>query len=131
MANTNAAPPAPESAKVAPVPPSKGKGAPKASAAPSAAPTASQGDSPAKPKKPRAPRKDYGYSPASIIKVDKEKEVNYKGKRGDYYKLLVANDGKTVNDFEGAAPAGDSPRGWLRFFVQDGACSLERPVEKK
>ena len=108
------------------------KAAPKAKATPKkkTAAKASQGAE-NKEKKPRAPRVDYGYSPASIIRVNKEKEVKISGKRADYYKLLVSNDGKTVNDFEAAAPKDDSPRGWLRFFATNGFCTLERPPEEK
>lgn len=118
QANTAGAPK--PAAKAAP----KAKADPKAKAAPKASDGAEN-----KEKKPRAPRKDYGYSPASIIHINKEKEVKMSGKRADYYKLLVANDGKTVNDFEAAAPKDDSPRGWLRFFATNGFCTLERPKE--
>ena len=79
------------------------------------------------PKKPRKAKTEYGYSPSATIKVDMAREITYKGKRADYYKLLRDHNGKSVNDFEAAAPEGDSPRGWLRFFVQDGACTLETP----
>ncbi len=74
-------------------------------------------------KKERAPRQDYGFLPgATITLVDKEN--TYRGKRLDYYNLLKKANGKTVEQFYGSCPEGDPPRGWLRFFVQDGAATL-------
>lgn len=81
-------------------------------------------------KKARAPRKDYGYSPTSIIHIvqpEEGKEPKFHGKRKQYFDLLVKFDGKTINDFEGEWPdKNDPPRGWVRFFVQNGNATLER-----
>lgn len=82
-------------------------------------------------KRPRAPRREYGYNVNSIIRINKDKEVKLKGKRADYYKLLLACDGKTVNEFEAQAPKDEAPRGWLRFFATEGFCKLEPPTEEK
>lgn len=87
-----------------------------------------------KESKERAPRQDYGYKPGAKITLTKEaSEKKYRGKRAEYFAVLEKCDGKTVEDFEKAAPAGDPPRGWLRFFVQDGAATLSggKEPEKK
>lgn len=87
-------------------------------------------DKPAGDAKPRKPRVDYGYAPSSIIHIVQAKEgeePKFHGKRKEYYDLLCKHDGKTVNDFEGAWPdKNDPPRGWVRFFVQNGNVTLER-----
>ena len=77
-----------------------------------------------KERKPRAPRVDYGYKPGATIMVT-EKEGKYRGKRGEYYERLKAANGKTVEDFFKTCPDNDPPRGWLRFFVSDGAAELK------
>ena len=79
-----------------------------------------------KEKKPRAKRVDYGYAPTSIIRIDKEKAAKFTGQRKAHFDKLCEFDGKTVNDFEGAWDAKDSPRGWLRFYVQNGNATLEK-----
>jgi len=77
-------------------------------------------------KKARAPRADYGFRPGATIHMTEEADgKKYRGKRGEYFTVLKACDGKAVEIFEKKAPEGDPPRGWLRFFVQDGACELE------
>lgn len=85
-------------------------------------------DKPAKAegeKKPRAPRKDYGFKSGAKITLTKEAaEKKYRGKRAEYFEILQKSNGKTVEDFEKSCPANDPPRGWLRFFVQDGAATL-------
>lgn len=76
-------------------------------------------------KKERAPRKDYGFSAEATIRLT-DKEVKYRGQRADYYGLLKAANGKKVQVFlDSAKDRKDPPRGWLRFFVEDGACTLE------
>ena len=79
-------------------------------------------------KKPRAPRVDYGYAESSIIHIQEtETEPKFNGKRKEYYELLVAHDGKTVGEFNQNWPdKNDSPRGWVRFFCQNGNATLER-----
>ena len=86
-------------------------------------------------KKERAPRQDYGYKAGATITLTKDAaEKKYRGKRLEYFGALQKCDGKTVEAFEKAAPDGDPPRGWLRFFVQDGAATLsggEAPAKKE
>lgn len=80
---------------------------------------------PKAPKKPRAPRKDYGWKVGAKITVTEEgKKATYRGKRKEYFERVIANDGKTVEDFVAACPKEDPPRGWLRFFIQDGSVTL-------
>jgi hypothetical protein len=74
-------------------------------------------------KKERAQRQDYGFLPGATITIV-AKENTYRGKRLEYYNLLVKADGKTIEKFFDSCPVGDPPRGWLRFFVQDGAATL-------
>lgn len=87
-------------------------------------------------KKPRAPRQDYGYHKDATIRVTKFEEgkgKNYRGQRLEWYEKLQKADGKTAGQFEEANKGKDSPRGWLRFFVQDGAATLDQstvPAEK-
>lgn len=81
------------------------------------------------PVKDRAPRKDYGYAASAFISIT-EKENKYRGQRLEWYQLLVASNGKTAADYEAAAKAAgktEPSRGWLRFFVQDGAAVLTKP----
>ena len=74
----------------------------------------------------RAPRQDYGYRKGATIHLTDEAEnKKYRGKRGEYFEILKKCDGKSVEDFDKKCPDGDPPRGWLRFFVQDGAAELE------
>lgn len=75
-------------------------------------------------KKERAPRQDYGFRKGATINIT-EKEVKYRGKRLEYFEILKKHDGKTIEKFFAACPEGDPPRGWLRFFVTDGAATLE------
>lgn len=116
-------------------PPTKSKPQP-----PKAVPTAASGNGkPAateasKEKKPRAPRADYGFSPESTIIIVKDKDNKYRGQRLDWFNKIKLFEGKKVADFmtmyEGAkTPKGtaDPPRGWVRFFVQDGTVSLTKP----
>jgi hypothetical protein len=79
---------------------------------------------PAAEKKERAPRQDYGFRKGATITIT-EKEVKYRGKRLEYFEILKKHDGKTIEKFFSACPEGDPPRGWLRFFVTDGAATLE------
>lgn len=75
-----------------------------------------------KVKKPRAPRKDYGYDKAALI-VLTDKSPTYKGKRKSWYETIKEADGKTVAEWEAGQ---DGARGWLRFFVADGAVTLSK-----
>lgn len=75
-------------------------------------------------KKPRAPRQDYGFAKdAKIHLTDGEK--TYRGKRKEMYDALKKSNGKTVAHFlDNNKNEKDPPRGWLRFFVQNEACTL-------
>lgn len=105
-------------------PPAKnGSKAPKKEKAPKAEKVAAD---PNAPKKERAPRMDYGYAPTSLISLT-GKENKYRGARKKWYDSLVAAAGKSVKDWGDAQKAAgekDPPRGWLRFFIQDGTVSL-------
>lgn len=77
------------------------------------------------PKKPRAPRKDYGWKAGAKITVTEDgKKATYRGKRKEYFERVLAADGKTVEEYAASCPKDDPPRGWLRFFVQDGSVTL-------
>ncbi len=77
------------------------------------------------PKTPRSKPVPYGFLPGAKISLTEDAaKKGYKGKRLEYFERLKAANGKTVEDFAGACPKDDPPRGWLRFFVQDGACTL-------
>lgn len=78
------------------------------------------------PKKERAPRADYGYSPTSLIQIVKDKDNAYRGKRKEWFDKLVAAEGKSAATFLEENKGDDAPRGWLRFFVQDGTVTLLR-----
>lgn len=80
-------------------------------------------EAPAAEKKERAPRQDYGFLPGAKITLT-DKENKYRGKRLEYYEILKKHNGKSIEDFFKACPQEDPPRGWLRFFVQDGAATL-------
>lgn len=85
-------------------------------------------------KKARAPRQDYGFAKDAKIKLT-DGEKTYRGKRGEMYEALKKSNGKTVQHFLDAnKDEKDPPRGWLRFFVQNEACTLEggtKAPEKK
>lgn len=83
-------------------------------------------------KKERAPRQDYGFAPNAVIGV-KEGEVKYRGKRKEWYDSVASFAGKTVKewtDHRKTEVENDPPRGWLRFFVQDGTVTLTKPAEE-
>lgn len=81
-------------------------------------------------KKPRAPRADYGFSAESTIQIVTEKEHSYRGKRLEWFQKLEALNGQLVSKFmDDNKNSEDPPRGWLRFFVQDGTVRLDRPLE--
>ena len=92
---------------------------------------AKRGKKPAPPaKKVRAAKQNYGYIPGAEISIEAEK--NYRARRGQVYAVLVACDGKKVEDFAKKAVkvlGKESPRGWVQFFVRDGACSLSGGAE--
>lgn len=84
-------------------------------------------------KKARAPRQDYGFAKDAKIKLT-DGEKSYRGRRGEMYEALKKSNGKTVQHFlDNNKDEKDPPRGWLRFFVQNEACTLEggTPPEKK
>lgn len=99
---------------------------------------AKQAADPNAPKKERAPRKDYGYSKESSIKVLERAEdaKPYRGQREAWYEAVVKHNGKTCAQFVEAQKGIKSEKGvvqnpasWLRFFVEDGAVALSRPAE--
>lgn len=76
------------------------------------------------PKKARAPRQNYGYNEASILTLS-GKDGKYRGSRKAWFDSIVAMQGQTVKAWEESRKAEkDPPRGWLRFFVQDGTVTL-------
>jgi len=82
-------------------------------------------------KKPRAPRKDYGFAKGATIHLT-EGEKSYRGNRARWYEYLKKSDGKSVEAFEGFAKKAEEKegaRGWLRFFVENEACKLEAPAD--
>lgn len=81
------------------------------------------------PVKPRAPRTDYGFHPDAVIGLVEGKEIKYReGNRLNWYNSVKEYAGRSVKDWVDAKKGEkDAPRGWLRFFVQDGAVSLTRP----
>lgn len=111
----------------------------KASAKPAKEPKAAKPEAtpkdPNAPKKARAPRTDYGFAPTSVINLVEGADVaKYRGARLDWYNRLKAAAGQTVQQFLDANQGvvngkgqSEPPRGWLRFFVQDGAASLSKP----
>lgn len=118
-------------------PPTKTKAAPPANGAKKeAAPKAEKAPAdPNAPKKPRAARQDYGFSPDATIGLNAEKAAKYRGQRADWFKRISEFDGKKVSEFmtkyeKAQTPKGsdDPPRGWVRFFVQDGSVTLTKPV---
>lgn len=79
-----------------------------------------------KEKKARAPRKEYGFDPEATITLPKEKKA-YRGKRQEWYEKLAKYENKKVSQFLESNQGKDSPRGWLRFFAQDGSVNLVAP----
>lgn len=76
-------------------------------------------------KKPRAPRQDYGFAKDATIKLT-DGDKGYRGRRKEMYEALKKSEGKTVQHFlDNNKNEKDPPRGWLRFFVQNEACTLE------
>ena len=81
-------------------------------------------ETPTKLKAKRAPRQDYGFKPDAVI-VLTGKEIKYRGARKSWFDSVAGFNGQTVKAFTDAyTDSKESPRGWLRFFVQDGAVSL-------
>lgn len=85
------------------------------------------------PKKERAPRQDYGFKSDAVISVNEEKGAKYRGQRKDWYDTVKAQVGKKVEEWITSTKkeGGDPPRGWLRFFVQDGSVILTGGTEVK
>lgn len=97
--------------------------------------TAKAPKDPNAPKKPRAARADYGFSPDSLIHIVKDKDNKYRGQRLDWFNRIKEHDGKKVAEFmtkfeksQTSKGTADPPRGWVRFFVQDGTVTLSKPV---
>ena len=81
---------------------------------------------PRDPNAPRAPRVDYGFKPGATINVT-DKEVKYRGKRLAAYEMVKTLDGKLVEEFAKLPlplTGSETNRGWMRFFVRDGAIVL-------
>jgi hypothetical protein len=79
------------------------------------------------PKAPRAARQDYGYRPDAMITITTEKDTSkLRGQRKEWYDKVVAFNGKKVQEFADANKENpkDPPRGWVRFFAQEGFISL-------
>ncbi len=110
-------------------PPSKkAEKAPKAAKAPKAEKAPAD---PNAPKKERAPRQNYGYADNSVIGLT-GKENKYRGARKAWFDSVVPFNGKTVKEWEATRKNEKDPaRGWLRFFVQDGAVVLKAPEVAK
>ena len=82
-------------------------------------------------KKARAPRTDYGFAADATIRLT-DGEKTYRGKRGAMYEALKKSNGKPVQHFlDNNKNEKDPPRGWLRFFVQDEACTLHGGTKKE
>lgn len=79
------------------------------------------------PKAPRAARQDYGFRPDAVIAIVKDKDVTkLRGHRKAWHDKIAAFDGKKVSEFTEAnkTDVKDPPRGWVRFFAQEGFISL-------
>lgn len=119
-------------------PPTKGKPAD----APKAEKAAKAPKEPKSPreKKERAPKADYGFKKGATIKLT-GKDQKYGGQRLEWFETFAAFEGKPVEEWIAArqgikngAGTLQSPRGWLRFYVQDGTVVLEggeAPAPKK
>ncbi len=110
-------------------PPGKPAKTPKAEKAPKEPKAPKEAKAPADPnapKKERAPRTDYGFRPDAVIGLVEGKGDKYRGHRKEWYETVKEHVGKTVADWVAATKkeGGDPPRGWLRFFVQDGSVTL-------
>ena len=106
-------------------PPTKAAKAPKAPKATKEPKVAKEPADPNAPKKERAPRQDYGFAKDATIAVVEAEGKKYRGQRGEWFQTLVAHNGKTVGEWlEDRKDSKDPPRGWLRFFVQDGSVTL-------
>jgi len=89
------------------------------------------------PKAPRAPRQDYGYRADATIALTADKDVTkLRGHRKAWYDKISAYNGKKVSEFTDANKENpkDPPRGWVRFFAQEGYITLSGgtdPAPKK
>lgn len=82
---------------------------------------------PVKLKAKRAPKQDYGYKDTAVITLT-GKETKYRGNRKAWFDSIAEAQGQSVKAWEESKKnEKDSPRGWLRFFVQDGAVQLLNP----
>lgn len=79
------------------------------------------------PKKERAAKQSYGFSPdAKIVVTAKgDKAPKYSGQRRDWFEKVKNSEGKTAAQFLDAYKGKDSPRGWLRFFATDKTIELK------
>jgi hypothetical protein len=107
-------------------PPGKPQKAPKAPKEAKAPKAEKAPVDPNAPKKERAPRTDYGFRPDAVIGIVEGKGDKYRGHRKDWFETVKAHAGQTVAQWVAATKkeGGDPPRGWLRFFVQDGSVTL-------
>lgn len=81
-------------------------------------------------RKPRAPRKDYGFSEDAVIRIVPDKVKTYRGHRKEWFESIKGFEGQTVKAWlEGCGRGGekDPPRGWLRHFAQAGSVELVKP----
>lgn len=94
-------------------------------------PTADKNKAKGGDKKPRAARKNYGYSKGATIALT-DGEQKFRGARARWYEYLKKSNGKTVEHFDGLAKKAEekeASRGWIRFFVEVEACTLTAPAE--
>lgn len=80
-------------------------------------------------KKVRKPRTDYGYRLGNTIRIVRDADNAYRGHRKEWFESLVAFNGKTVAEWVEArkTPDGETPRGYARFFAQDGTVAFDAP----
>lgn len=85
------------------------------------------------PKTPRAPRTDYGYRPDAVIGLSGKDASKFRGARKDWFTKISAFSGKKVSEFLEANKGNekDPPRGWVRFFAQEGFVTLTGGTEPK
>lgn len=107
---------------------------PKTSEAKAKAPKEAKAKAPKAPKEPKVKR-PYKYSRDAIIRLVPDKEIKYRGQRAEWFEIVKAHDGKKVSEFNEAAKGRtngkgvvQTPSGWLRFYVIDGAVTLELPA---
>lgn len=83
--------------------------------------------------KPEGEAKPQVQAKTQILHVAK-KDAKFRGAREAWYKILLAHDGKPVNEYLESTtktpPAltkngsAENPRGWVRYFVRTGTATL-------